>query len=165
MAGEDPLYIARRMVRFASEDVGNADPRALSLAVNAMESYRFLGSPEGELALAQAAIYLATAPKSNAVYQAYNAVRAVIRETGTLPVPEYLRNAPTKLMRELGYAEGYLYPHDSPQAIVDQGYFPLTLQGKGYRFYRPPERGYEKVIAERMAYWQQWRKKEGGKKG
>lgn len=164
MAGEDPLYIARRMVRFASEDVGNADPRALTLALNAMESFRFLGSPEGDLALVQVAVYLATAPKSNAIYRAYNSAKAVVTETGALPVPLYLRNAPTRLMEELGYAEGYLYPHDHQEAIVDQDYLPEALQGKGYRFYDPPERGYEKIVAERLAYWRGLRAKKSGKK-
>ena len=109
IAGEDPLYLARRLVRFASEDVGNADPRALTVTIDAMQAYHFLGSPEGELALAQAVVYLATAPKSNALYAGYGQVRATIEKTGTLPVPLHIRNAPTKLMKELDYGKGYRY--------------------------------------------------------
>ena len=119
-AGEDPLYIARRMVRFASEDVGNADPRALTVAMDAMEAYRFLGSPEGDLALAQSAAYLATAPKSNSLYVAYGKVKERISETGTLAVPLHIRNAPTRLMKDLGYGKGYLYAHDFEHAYVAQ---------------------------------------------
>ncbi|MCX7982570.1 MAG: replication-associated recombination protein A [Syntrophales bacterium] len=162
MAGEDPFYIARRMVRFASEDVGLADPHALTVAMSAMEAYRFLGSPEGELALLQAAVYLATAPKSNALYVAEGEAKKIVRETGTLPVPLHLRNAPTTLMRDMGYGVGYLYPHDDEEAVVDQTYLPEALKDKGVKFYRPVERGYEKKIAERMAYWETLRKKRRG---
>lgn len=159
MAGEDPFYIARRMVRFASEDVGLADPQALTVTLHAMEAYRFLGSPEGELALFQAAVYLATAPKSNALYVAEREVRKVINETGSLPVPLHLRNAPTELMEKMGYGAEYLYPHDDEEAIVDQTYLPDAIKGGRNKFYHPAARGYEKEIAERMAYWETVRKK------
>ena len=157
MAGEDPLYIARRLVRFASEDVGNADPRALTVAIDAMQAYHFLGSPEGELALAQAVVYLATASKSNALYAGYGQVRATIEKTGTLPVPLHIRNAPTRLMKELDYAKGYLYAHDFADAYIPQEYLPDELRGEGGRFYRPTDRGYEKIIGERIEQWRQVR--------
>jgi putative ATPase len=150
-AGEDPFYIARRMVRFASEDVGNADPYALRLALSAMEAFRFLGHPEGELALAQAAVYLATAPKSNSIYKAYAEVKACIKNTGTLPVPFDVRNAPTDLMKELGYGKDYKYAHDYKNAYVPQQYLPDKL--KGLRFYSPTGRGYEKNIKQRLDRW------------
>ena len=150
-AGEDPLYIARRMVRFASEDVGNADPQALTVAVAAMEAFQFIGLPEGELALAQAAVYLATAPKSNALYAAYGRVKEAIRKTGTLPVPLHIRNAPTGLMKDLGYGKGYRYAHDYKDAFVPQDYLPEKLAGETY--YWPTDRGYEKVIRERLEKW------------
>ncbi len=156
-AGEDPLYLARRMVRFASEDVGNADPRALTVAVDAMQAYHFLGSPEGELALAQAAVYLATAPKSNALYVGYGQVNATIEKTGTLPVPLHIRNAPTKLMKELDYGKDYRYAHDYAEAYVPQEYLPDQIRGKGGRFYRPTDRGYEKIIGERLEAWRKIR--------
>ncbi|MCX7635518.1 MAG: replication-associated recombination protein A, partial [Syntrophales bacterium] len=152
-AGEDPLYLARRMVRFASEDEGNADPRDLTVAVDAMEAYRFLGSPEGELALVQAAVYLATAPKSNALYRAYGKVREVIARTGYLPVPLHIRNAPTRLMDELGYGKGYRYAHDYTDAYVPQDYLPEGLPKEDGKLYIPTERGYEQTIRERLAYW------------
>ncbi|MDP3097228.1 MAG: replication-associated recombination protein A [Syntrophales bacterium] len=157
MAGEDPLYIARRLIRFASEDVGNADPRALTVAIDAMQAYHFLGSPEGELALAQAVVYLATASKSNALYAGYGQVRATIEKTGTLPVPLHIRNAPTRLMKELDYGKGYLYAHDFTDAYIPQEYLPDELRGKGGRFYRPTDRGYEKIIGERIEQWRQMR--------
>lgn len=157
MAGEDPLYIARRLVRFASEDVGNADPRALSVAIDAMQAYHFLGSPEGELALAQAVVYLATASKSNALYAGYGQVRATIEKTGSLPVPLHIRNAPTRLMKELDYGKGYLYAHDFADAYIPQEYLPDELRGRGGRFYRPTDRGYEKIIGERIEQWRQIR--------
>ena len=150
-AGEDPLYIARRLVRFASEDVGNADPRALQVALNAMEAFRFIGPPEGELALAQAAVYLATAPKSNSLYAAYGRVRAEIEQTGALPVPLHIRNAPTNLMKKLGYGRGYRYAHNYSEAVTFQQHLPEPLQGRTY--YQPTDRGYEKTIKERLAYW------------
>jgi len=145
-AGEDPLYLARRMVRFASEDIGNADPAALQVAVAAKEAYHFLGSPEGELALAQCAVYLATAPKSNAVYAAFSEVQKDIQEQPALPVPLHLRNAPTALMRELGYAKEYKYPHHFPEAYVEQEHLPENLRDKIY--YHPTDRGYESRVKE-----------------
>jgi putative ATPase len=158
-AGEDALYIARRMVRFASEDVGNADPYALGVAMQAVEAFRFLGHPEGELALAQAAVYLATAPKSNSVYRAYSEVRAAVRKTGSLPVPLHLRNAPTALMRDLGYGRGYQYAHDFPEACAPQHHLPDELRGR--RFYHPTERGYEQSVKRRLDRWR--RLQAGGK--
>jgi putative ATPase len=156
-AGEDPLFIARRMVRFASEDVGNADPRALTLAVSAMQAFQFIGLPEGELALAQAAVYLATASKSNALYTGYGRVRETIRRTGALPVPLHIRNAPTGLMKDLGYGKDYLYAHDFEDAYVPQEYLPDALKGQSY--YNPTERGYEKIIRERIDQWRKLRDK------
>jgi len=156
-AGEDPLYIARRMIRFASEDIGNADPDALSVAINAMEAFRFLGSPEGELSLAHAAVYLATAPKSNSIYAAYKNVKNAIKTSGTLPVPFHIRNAPTELMKDLGYGKGYKYAHDYKGAFTTQEYLPEKLKGK--RFYFPSDRGYEKKIKERLEKWRRQRKK------
>ncbi len=147
-AGEDPLYIARRMVRFASEDIGNADPQALQVAVAAMHAFNFVGLPEGNLALAQAAVYLATAPKSNALYTAYQDVQRDIQKTLSLPVPLRLRNAPTKLMRELGYGKGYKYPHDYPGHYVEENYLPEDLEGRIY--YRPTNHGYEGEIRKKL---------------
>ena len=152
MAGEDPMYVARRMVRFASEDVGNADPRALTVCMDAMEAFRFLGKPEGELALAQAAVYLATAPKSNAIYRAWGKVRETIKRSGSLPVPLHIRNAPTGLMKSMGYGKNYKYAHDDPAGIVDQTYLPEELTS--VNFYEPVDRGYEKTIRDRLSWWQ-----------
>jgi putative ATPase len=163
MAGEDPLYIARRLIRFASEDVGNADPRALAVAIDAMQAYHFLGSPEGELALVQAAVYLATAPKSNSLYTGYGQVRAEIAKTGALPVPLHIRNAPTKLMKELDYGKGYLYAHDFAEAYIPQEYLPDELRTRKARFYRPSDRGYEKILGERLDYWKKIREANLGK--
>jgi len=157
-AGEDPLYVARRLVRFASEDVGNADPAALRLTLDAKEAYHFLGTPEGELALAQATCYLALAPKSNAVYAAWNAVRHDIQEQPAEPVPLHLRNAPTGLMSNLGYGRGYQYAHDAPDAQVSQEHLPDALRGRVY--YRPTERGAEQEISSRLASWRAWREKQ-----
>ncbi len=154
-AGEDPLYIARRMVRFASEDIGNADPRALTLTMNAMQAFQFLGHPEGELALAQAALYLATAPKSNSIYSAYGKVQAVVRKSGSLPVPLHIRNAPTRLMKDLGYGKNYKYAHNYKDAYSPQDYLPEEL--KGERFYDPSQRGHEKVIRQRLEKWRELR--------
>ena len=153
IAGEDPLYIARRMIRFASEDIGNADPQALQITLNCREAYHLLGSPEGELALYQAAVYLATAPKSNAVYALTYKVRDDIRRTGSLPVPLHLRNAPTKLMKELGYGKGYQYAHDERDALVSQQHLPEQLAGTIY--YEPSNRGYEALVRERLYKWRQ----------
>ena len=150
-AGEDALYVARRMVRFASEDVGNADPFALRLALGAMETFRFLGHPEGDLALAQAAVYLATAPKSNSVYKAWNKVTQTVREKGALPVPLHIRNAPTGLMKNLGYGKGYRYAHDFKDGYAVQDYLPDAIAGSLY--YIPTDRGYEKMIAGRLKQW------------
>ena len=150
-SGEDPLYIARRLIRFASEDIGNADPQALSLAVAAKEAYHFLGTPEGELALAQCVTYLATAPKSNAVYVALQEAQADVTSAPADPVPLHIRNAPTPLMGELGYGEGYKYAHDYEGAHVPQDYLPERLQGRVY--YRPSDRGLEAEIQKRLAAW------------
>jgi putative ATPase len=148
--GCDPLYIARRMVRIASEDVGNADPRALALALDACNTYERLGSPEGELAIAQAVVYLAVAPKSNAAYAAFNAAMADVRSHGTLEVPLQLRNAPTRLMKALDYGKGYRYAHDEPDAFAaGEQYLPDELKGRIY--YEPVERGLEIKIAEKLA--------------
>jgi putative ATPase len=148
--GEDPLYIARRIVRFASEDVGNADPRALSVAVAAKESIHFLGLPEGALALAQAAVYCATAPKSDRLYRAYGRAVADIRAGKVEPVPMSIRNAPTGLMADLGYGEGYQHAHDDAEAVTDMECLPASLSGR--RYYRPSDRGYEKTIRQLMEY-------------
>lgn len=153
--GEDPLYIARRMVRMAVEDVGLADPEALHQALAAKEAYDFLGSPEGELALAQALIYLATAPKSNAAYAAFGAARRAARETGSLNPPAHILNAPTRLMKELGYGKDYVYDPDTPEGFSGQNYFPDEMERA--QFYRPNERGFEREIAKRLAYWQRLR--------
>ncbi len=157
-AGEDPLYLARRMVRFASEDVGNADPQALTVALDAMQAFRFLGPPEGELALAQAAVYLATAPKSNSIYSAYGRVRQAIEKHGCLPVPLHIRNAPTRLMKNMGYGRGYQYAHDHPDAIVEQDDLPDKI--KGHRFYHPTQRGYEKIVSQRLEQWRRLRQQQ-----
>ena len=149
-AGEDPLYIARRLVRFASEDIGNADPKALQIALEAKEAFHFIGLPEGKLALAQATIYMATAPKSNALYTAYGRAAQAIEQTGALPVPLHIRNAPTSLMKDLGYGKGYKYAHNYTEGLVDMDCLPEELQGK--KFYTPSDRGYEKIIKERMEY-------------
>lgn len=152
-AGEDPLYIARRMVRFASEDIGNADPQALIIAVAAQQAFHFIGLPEGELALAQAAVYLATAPKSNSLYVGYGKVKEIINTKGYLPVPLHIRNAPTKLMKELDYGKDYKYAHDYANAYVPQEYLPEKIQGQ--IFYQPKETGFEKTIKERINAWRQ----------
>ncbi len=148
-AGEDPLVIVRRLVTAAAEDVGNADPQALLIALAAKEAVEFLGLPEGEIPLAQATIYVACAPKSNACYRALGKAREDVRRHGALPVPLHLRNPETALMRALGYGKGYRYPHDYPQAFVEQEYLPSELQGRHY--YHPVDRGYEKKLAQRLA--------------
>ncbi|BCM84440.1 replication-associated recombination protein A [Methylobacterium indicum] len=154
-AGEDRLFIARRLVRMAVEDIGLADPQALGVANAAKEAFDFLGSPEGELALAQAAVYLATAPKSNAVYTAYKAATRTAKEHGSLPPPRTILNAPTKLMRKLGYGEGYRYDHDEPDAFSGQDYWPERLGRQ--RFYAPTDRGFERRVAERLEWWEEAR--------
>ena len=150
-AGEDPLYIARRLVRFASEDVGNADPQALSLAIAAKEAVHFMGMPEGNTALAQAALYLATAPKSNAVYAAYNKAAESAEKDVASPVPLHLRNASTSLMKTLDYGKGYRYAHDEAEAVADMSCLPRELEGR--TFYQPTERGFEKEIKRRLDGW------------
>jgi len=151
-AGEDPLYVARRLVRFASEDVGNADPQALVVAVAAKDAAHFMGMPEGNTALAQAAIYLATAPKSNAVYTAYNAASADAHTQAAEPVPLHLRNAPTKLMKQLEYGKGYRYAHEERDAIADMDCLPPALADR--RYYKPTDRGFEKEIKRRLEGWE-----------
>ena len=156
-AGEDPLYVARRLIRFASEDIGNADPQALSLAVAAKDAVHFMGMPEGNTALAQAAIYLATAPKSNAVYVAYNeAAEDALRQIAE-PVPLHIRNAPTKLMKELNYGKGYKYAHDEAEGVANMDCLPPSLSGKTY--YEPTARGFEETIRKRIEEWKKLRKK------
>ncbi len=150
-AGEDPLYIVRRLVRFASEDVGVADPQALVLAVAAQQAVHFIGLPEGNLALAEAVVYLATAPKSNSLYRAYSQVQKDIQQGRNEPVPLHLRNPVTGLMRQMGYGQGYRYAHDHPGHFVEQQNLPASLQGK--RYYVPTEQGYEKEIADRLRKW------------
>jgi putative ATPase len=149
--GEDPLFIARRLVIFASEDVGNADPGALRLAMDAKEAVHFVGMPEGFIPLAQAVVYLATAPKSNASYAAYLKAREDVRQGGNLPVPLHLRNAPTRLAREMGCGDGYRYPHDHPDGVVAQDYLPEALRGRHY--FVPGRYGFEKEIAKRLDWW------------
>ena len=155
--GEDPRFIARRIVRMASEDIGLADPQALAIALQAWETYERLGSPEGELTLAQALIYVATAPKSNAVYTAYKEAKRTAQETGSLMPPMHILNAPTKMMKEMGYSKGYQYDHDTPEGFSGQDYFP---EGMGRReFYMPVERGFEREIQKRLDYWNKLREK------
>ena len=154
-AGEDRLFIARRLVRMAVEDIGLADPQALVVANAAKDAFDFLGSPEGELALAQAAIYLACAPKSNAVYTAYKAATRLAKEAGSLPPPRTILNAPTKLMKRIGYGEGYRYDHDEPDAFSGQDYWPERLGRQ--RFYTPTDRGFERRVAERLDWWEEAR--------
>ena len=149
--GEDPRYIARRLVRFASEDVGLADPQALPFTLAAWDSYERLGSPEGDLALAQAVLYLGTAPKSNAAYMAHKAAARAAKDTGSLMPPAHILNAPTKLMKTLGYGDGYAYDHDADDAFSGQNYFPDGISRQ--EFYRPVDRGFEREIAKRLAYW------------
>jgi putative ATPase len=154
-AGEDPLYIARRLVRFASEDIGNADPRALSLAISAKEAVHFVGMPEGNTALAQAVTYLAVAPKSNAVYVAYNDAARDAHQQAADPVPLHLRNAPTRLMKTLNYGKGYQYAHDHAEGTTTMTCLPESLRDR--RYYRPSGRGLEKAIGERIAAWRESR--------
>lgn len=155
--GEDPAFVCRRLIIFAAEDVGNADPRALQVAVAAKEAFEYLGLPEAAIPMAQAATYLASAPKSNAAYLALKAARQVVKEMGSLEVPLHLRNAPAKGMAELGYGQGYAYPHDYDGSFVAAEYLPLALQGR--HFYEPAGAGYEKTIRERLEWW---RSRKGG---
>ncbi len=159
-AGEDPLYIGRRLVRMAIEDIGLADPQALVIANAAKDAYDYLGSPEGELALAQACVYLAAAPKSNAVYKAFGAAMRTARENGSLPPPKHILNAPTKLMKSEGYGSGYRYDHDAPDAFSGQDYFPEAL-GR-HSFYDPPDRGFERELRKRLDYWARLRRERQG---
>jgi putative ATPase len=159
-AGEDPLYIARRLVRFASEDIGNADPQALTVAVAAKDAVHFMGMPEGNTALAQAALYLATAPKSNAVYEAYTRAAEDAHRDVAQPVPLHLRNAPTKLMKDLEYGKGYKYAHNEADAIADMSCLPSALEGRKY--YEPRDRGFEKEIKRRLEGWEDIKKKRRG---
>jgi putative ATPase len=159
-AGEEPLFIARRMVIFAAEDIGNADPRALQVAIAAKDAVHFVGLPEGRIPLAQAVTYLATAPKSNASYQAMLAAVKDVEEHGALPVPLHLRNAPTGLMKNLGYGKDYKYAHNYEGHIVDQQHLPQELAGRKY--YTPGEAGYEKQIKERLKFWDDAKKNSKG---
>jgi putative ATPase len=158
-AGENPLYIGRRLVRMASEDIGLADPQALTLAIAAKDAYDYLGSPEGELAFAQVCVYLATAPKSNAVYTAFKGAMRAAKENGSLLPPKHILNAPTKLMGAEGYGAGYQYDHDQPEAFSGQDYFPEKMGRQ--TFYDPPERGFEREIKKRLEYWAKLRAERG----
>jgi putative ATPase len=160
LGGEDPRYIARRLVRFAVEDVGLADPDAIVQALAAWETYERLGSPEGELALVQCIVFLGSAPKSNAAYKAAGAAVRVARETGSLMPPKHILNAPTRLMKELGYGDGYVYDHDTAEGFSGQDYFPEEMPRR--RFYEPGERGFEREIAKRLAYWDRLRGEKAG---
>ncbi|WP_425086907.1 replication-associated recombination protein A [Stappia sp.] len=157
--GEDPLFLARRLIRMAVEDIGLADPQALVQANAARDAYQMLGSPEGELALAQSVVYLATAPKSNGVYTAYKAAVRSAKQNGSLSPPKHILNAPTKLMKSEGYGSGYAYDHDAPDAFSGQDYFPESMGRQ--QFYDPPERGFEREIRKRLDYWQRLRRERG----
>ncbi len=163
VAGEDPLFLARRLIRMASEDIGEADPQALPMAVAARDAYQMLGSPEGELALAQVVVHLALAPKSNAVYIAFKAAMAVAKSTGSPMPPMVILNAPTKLMKGSGYGEGYIYDHDAPDAFSGQEYFPENLGRQ--RFYEPVERGFERELRKRVDYFERLRAIRKGEAG
>jgi putative ATPase len=155
-AGEDPLFLARRVVRMAVEDIGLADPQALMIANAAKDAFDFLGSPEGELAIAQAVIYLATAPKSNAAYKAFGAAMRAAKQGGSLLPPKHILNSPTKLMKSEGYGDGYQYDHDAPEGFSGQDYFPEALGRQ--TFYDPPDRGFEREIRKRLDYWAKLRR-------
>jgi len=155
-AGEDPLFLARRIVRMAAEDIGMADPQALVVANAAKEAYDFLGSPEGELAIAEAVIYVATAPKSNATYVAYKEASRLAKEQGSLMPPKIILNAPTKLMKQENYGRGYRYDHDEPDAFSGQDYWPEQLSRQ--KVYQPTERGFEREVGKRLALWEKLRK-------
>ncbi len=159
-AGEDPLFLARRVVRMAVEDIGLADPQALVVANAAKEAFDFLGSPEGELAIAQAVIYLATAPKSNAAYKAFGAAMRTAKQGGSLLPPKHILNSPTKLMKSEGYGSGYEYDHDTAEAFSGQDYFPEALGRQ--TFYDPPDRGFEREIRKRLEYWAKLRSQRSG---
>jgi putative ATPase len=159
-AGEDPLYLARRLIRMAAEDVGLADPQALGVCIDARDAYEMLGSPEGELALAQAVVYVATAPKSNALYTAFKAAMRLAKEGGSLLPPKHILNAPTKLLKSEGYGSGYRYDHDEPDAFSGQDYFPEKLGRQA--FYEPVERGFERELRKRLEWWDKLRRERGG---
>jgi putative ATPase len=154
-AGEDPLFLARRLIRMAVEDIGMADPHALPQAIAARDAYQMLGSPEGELALAQVVVYLASAPKSNAVYTAFKGAMSLAKSTGSPMPPKVILNAPTKLMGAEGYGEGYIYDHDTPEGFSGQDYFPEAIGRK--KFYEPVERGFEREIKKRLDYFERLR--------
>jgi putative ATPase len=159
--GEDRLFLARRLVRMAVEDIGIADPQALVVANAAKDAFDFLGSPEGELALANAVIYLATAPKSNAAYVAFKAAMKSAKASGSVAPPKIILNAPTAMMEEQGYGDGYVYDHNTPEGFSGQNYFPDDFKDRPH-FYDPPERGFEREIRKRLAYWQGIRQRNGG---
>jgi len=161
--GEDPHFIARRLLRFAVEDVGLAEPQAMPQAIAAWQTYERLGTPEGELALAQLVVFLGTAPKSNAAYMAYGRATRAAKETGSLMPPKHILNAPTRMMKELGYGKGYAYDHDAPEAFSGQDYFPEEMPRR--QFYRPVERGFEREIAKRLDYWAKLREKRRAEEG
>jgi putative ATPase len=160
VGGEDPAYIARRLARFAVEDIGLADPNALPQALAAWDAYERLGSPEGELALAQCVIYLGTAPKSNAAYRALGAAMKAAKASGSLMPPKHILNAPTRLMRDLGYGKGYAYDHNAPDGFSGQNYFPEDMARQS--FYEPVDRGFEREIRKRLDYWSKLRQDRGG---
>ncbi len=161
--GEDPVYLLRRLTRFAAEDIGMADPEALQTAIAAWETYDRLGSPEGDLAIAMLVIYLGTAPKSNAAYVAHGEAKAAARSTGSLTPPMHILNAPTRLMKDIGYGKGYAYDHDEAEGFSGKNYFPDGMERQ--QFYRPVERGFEREINKRLAYWQRLREKKAGNEG
>jgi putative ATPase len=161
-AGEDPLYIARRLIRFASEDIGMADPQALVIAMAAQQAAHFIGMPEANTALAQVVVYLATAPKSNALYEGYSKAAAAVHEKPNEPVPLHIRNAPTRLMKEIGYGKGYQYAHNYEDAVTDMSCLPDSIAGS--RYYFPTDRGFEAEIAKRLAEWEEKRNRQDVKK-
>ena len=159
VAGEEPLFVLRRLTRVAVEDIGLADPQALTQCIAAKEAYQFLGSPEGELAIVQACLYCATAPKSNGAYKAQKAAWKSARETGSLMPPQNILNAPTKLMKDIGYGQGYAYDHDAEDGFSGANYWPEELQPQ--RYYDPVERGFEREVKKRMDYWDKLRSERG----
>jgi putative ATPase len=160
VAGEEPLYVLRRLVRFASEDIGLADPQALVQCLAAKQAYEFLGSPEGEVAIVQACLYLATAPKSNAAYKAQKSAWKMARDTGSMMPPAHILNAPTKLMKDIGYGAGYAYDHDNAEGFSGANYWPEAVTPTS--LYQPVERGFERKIIERLQYWDRLRARNAG---